>query len=79
MTFDADGQHSDGDPAAIVSSCGRAGVQVTLGSRFLGDMKGATGHRKGLLKMAVHFTRATTGYEGHRRPQRVAGPAPGRG
>jgi hypothetical protein len=34
-----------------------------LGSRFLGDIAGATGHRKALLKMAVRFTRATTGMQ----------------
>ncbi len=45
----------------MVSAAHDLGVQVVLGSRFLGDMKGASGHRKSLLKMAVHFTRATTG------------------
>ena len=61
VTFDADGQHSVEDAAAMVSAAHDLGVQVVLGSRFLGDMKGASGHRKSLLKMAVHFTRATTG------------------
>jgi len=61
VTFDADGQHSVEDAAAMVAAANDLGVQVVLGSRFLGGIEGASGHRKALLKMAVRFTRATTG------------------
>jgi len=61
VTFDADGQHSVEDAASMVAVARDLGVQVVLGSRFLGDMEGASGHRRTLLKMAVRFTRATTG------------------
>ena len=61
VTFDADGQHSVADAASMVATAGELGVQVVLGSRFLGNMQGAAGHRRALLKMAVTFTRATTG------------------
>lgn len=61
VTFDADGQHSVDDAASMVAAAHDMGVHVVLGSRFLGDMTGASSHRKSLLKMAVHFTRATTG------------------
>ena len=61
VTFDADGQHSVADAASMVATAGELGVQVVLGSRFLGDTQGASGHRRALLKMAVTFTRATTG------------------
>ena len=61
VTFDADGQHSVDDAAAMVAAAEDLGVQVVLGSRFLGDMAGASGHRRALLKAAVTFTRATTG------------------
>ena len=61
VTFDADGQHSADDAASMVATAQGEQVQVVLGSRFLGTMTGAGSHRKSLLKMAVHFTRATTG------------------
>jgi polyprenyl-phospho-N-acetylgalactosaminyl synthase len=61
VTFDADGQHSVEDAASMVRVADDLGVQVVLGSRFLGDMEGASGHRRALLKLAVRFTRATTG------------------
>ena len=61
VTFDADGQHSVEDAAGMVAAADDLGMQVVLGSRFLGGIEGATGHRKALLKMAVRFTRATTG------------------
>lgn len=61
VTFDADGQHSVGDAAAMVGAARDLGVQVVLGSRFLGGIEGASGHRRALLKMAVRFTRVTTG------------------
>lgn len=63
VTFDADGQHSVDDAAAMVRAAVAHDVQVVLGSRFLGEMSGATGHRKALLRAAVRFTRATTGLQ----------------
>lgn len=61
VTFDADGQHSVEDATSMVAAANDLGVQVVLGSRFLGNMEGASGHRRALLKLAVRFTRVTTG------------------
>jgi polyprenyl-phospho-N-acetylgalactosaminyl synthase len=61
VTFDADGQHSVEDAAAMVEHARRTGVQVVLGSRFLGSSEGMPGTRGAILRAGVRFTRATTG------------------
>jgi glycosyltransferase involved in cell wall biosynthesis len=63
VTFDADGQHGVDDAAAMVERARQEGVQVVLGSRFLGAAEGITGSRRLVLRAAVRFTRSTTGLE----------------
>ncbi len=61
VTFDADGQHSPADAAAMVERRDEAQVDVVLGSRFLGRAEGISAGRRLLLRLAVLFTRLTTG------------------
>jgi glycosyltransferase involved in cell wall biosynthesis len=61
VTFDADGQHSVDDAAAMVLRAERDDLQVVLGSRFLGSTENMSGGRRALLRGAVRFTRMTTG------------------
>lgn len=61
VTFDADGQHSVADALAMIRLLDEAGVDVVLGSRFLGQVEGITFGRRLLLSVAVVFTRLTTG------------------
>ena len=63
VTFDADGQHDVDDAAAMVGLARSRGLQVVLGSRFLGAAEGITGTRRRVLRAAVRFTRVTTGLE----------------
>src|SRR5262245_49114968 len=51
VTFDADGQHSALDVAKIVNALSQA--DVALGSRFLGQVEGATWRRRALLRLSV--------------------------
>lgn len=60
VTFDADGQHRAEDAADMVARAEQTGVQVVLGSRFLGDSN-ASSSRRALLRAATWFTRATSG------------------
>ena len=61
VTFDADGQHSAADAEAMVRKLTETGVDVVLGSRFLGMAEGISAGRRRLLRLAVLFTRLTTG------------------
>jgi glycosyltransferase involved in cell wall biosynthesis len=61
VTFDADGQHSVEDATRMVQLREDSGVDVVLGSRFLGKTIGASREKKAFLRVATFFTRATTG------------------
>lgn len=61
VTFDADGQHAVADARAMVARLNAGDVDVVLGSRFLGHAPGISTGRRALLRLAVLFTRATTG------------------
>lgn len=61
VTFDADGQHGAADAEAMLHRLDETGVDVVLGSRFLGRAEGITSGRRLLLRLAVLFTRFTTG------------------
>lgn len=63
VTFDADGQHSVDEAAAMVDAARQSQAQVVLGSRFLGSAASIPLSRRLLLRAAVRFTRATTGLE----------------
>jgi glycosyltransferase involved in cell wall biosynthesis len=61
VTFDADGQHRV-DDIAVLSAKGReTGVDVVLGSRFLGSAENIPPSRRALLKLAILFARMTSG------------------
>ena len=61
VTFDADGQHRVEDIAVLVDVQKRTGADVVLGSRFLGRVENIPRLRRMVLKMAVVFTRLTSG------------------
>ena len=60
-TLDADGQHDPAEIDRLVKAMDAAGAQVALGSRFLGAAVGIPAHRRAVLRLAVLFTRLTTG------------------
>ena len=60
-TFDADGQHSSADIARMVRALTEHNAEVALGSRFLGNAVGMSLSRRITLRLAVLFTRLTTG------------------
>ncbi|MGE5088242.1 MAG: glycosyltransferase family 2 protein [Candidatus Levyibacteriota bacterium] len=61
VTFDADGQHRPEDIAVLLDAQRRSGAAVVIGSRFLGAAENLPPSRRALLKLAVLFTRLTTG------------------
>lgn len=61
ITFDADGQHQPEDLSALTTVLRTTGADLVVGSRFLGSAPGIPLHRWCLLKLAVVFTRITTG------------------
>ena len=61
VTFDADGQHDPDDIPKLLDVMRRENADYVLGSRFLGNTVGMTSARRALLKLAVLFTRITSG------------------
>jgi glycosyltransferase involved in cell wall biosynthesis len=57
VTFDADGQHDVADIPRLLEPLQQDGIDVALGSRFLGSAVGMPPARWLILKMAVVFTR----------------------
>jgi glycosyltransferase involved in cell wall biosynthesis len=57
VTFDADGQHDVKDLDALLDPVRSGQVDVTLGSRFLGQAIGMSRSRWLILKLGVLFTR----------------------
>jgi glycosyltransferase involved in cell wall biosynthesis len=57
VTFDADGQHSGHDVAALVEPVRKGSADVALGSRFLGKAVGLPPGRRLILKLGIVFTR----------------------
>lgn len=60
ITYDADGQHQADDALRMLAAVRAAGVEVGLGSRFLGDTHNLPPARRLLLRAAVWFTRLTS-------------------
>lgn len=60
-TFDADGQHDSAAIATMMRALTEHNAQVALGSRFLGNTVGMSLSRRVMLRLAVLFTRLTTG------------------
>ena len=61
VTFDADGQHACADIARMVRALIEHDAEVALGSRFHGNAVGISTARRMLLRLAMLFTRLTTG------------------
>lgn len=61
VTFDADGQHAVSDIAKMISPIVEGEVEITLGSRFLGQSPNMPRTRRLLLKGGLLFTRWTSG------------------
>lgn len=61
VTFDADGQHEQGDIRSLVAPIRSGEVEITLGSRFLGDAHDISWRRRVLLRGGIAFTWLSTG------------------
>jgi polyprenyl-phospho-N-acetylgalactosaminyl synthase len=61
VTFDADGQHRVEDALSMLATLEASGVDIVLGSRFLGSAEGVSTVKRMVLKLAVRFTNATSG------------------
>lgn len=61
VTFDADGQHSVEDAARVLGELDLTGVDVALGSRFLGRADGISRSRRVILRLATIVQRRITG------------------
>lgn len=61
VTFDADGQHHIEDVPVMLERLASSGVDIALGSRFLGQAIGMSRGRRWLLQAATLFTKITTG------------------
>ena len=61
VTFDGDGQHDEDDISRLIDPILRGKCDVVLGSRFSGRSIGMPKLRLFVLKLAVLFTRVTTG------------------
>jgi polyprenyl-phospho-N-acetylgalactosaminyl synthase len=61
VTYDADGQHRLSDVAKMIQALKDSGVDIVLGSRFLGQVENLKTSKKLLLKAAILFTNKSTG------------------
>ena len=60
-TFDADGQHRVDDIAGLLTTLHQSNADVVIGSRFLGRTENLPPMREAILRMAILFTRWTSG------------------
>lgn len=61
VTFDADGQHRVEDVDVLLERQRQTGADIVVGSRFLGTAQDIPALRRLVLRMAVVFTRLTSG------------------
>ena len=61
VTFDGDGQHRPEDIASLTDALMRHQADFALGSRFLGNALDLPRLRRAILRLAVLFSRLTTG------------------
>ena len=61
VTFDADGQHQVEDISVLARRQVETGADIVIGSRFLGQATGISWLRRIVLRLAVVFTRITSG------------------
>ena len=63
VMLDADGQHDPAQIGRMLAAMRDAGVEAALGSRFKGETIGMPPMRRVVLRLAVAFTRLTTGLQ----------------
>lgn len=63
VTFDADGQHRVEDIAVLMAVQKQTNADIVVGSRFLGSTQNLPTLKKIVLKLAVQFTRMTSGLQ----------------
>jgi polyprenyl-phospho-N-acetylgalactosaminyl synthase len=61
ITFDSDGQHQVDDIARLIDQQRQSGVDVVVGSRFLGKTVDMPKFRRFVLQFAVRFMRTSSG------------------
>ncbi len=61
VTLDSDGQHDPADAARMLAILKKRGVDIVLGSRFLGSAEGISGGKRLFLKAATAYTSLSTG------------------
>ena len=61
VTFDADGQHRIEDVETMLETMASSGVDVVMGSRFLGQAINMPRSKRAVLKLAILFSNLSTG------------------
>ena len=61
LTFDADGQHSVHSALEMIKKIKESKFDIILGSRFIGKSNSVPKNKKLILRLAILFTRLTTG------------------
>lgn len=61
VTFDADGQHSVSDAAAMVARLEQEPLDIIVGSRFLENTSNVSSVKRAVLKLAITFEKWRTG------------------
>jgi glycosyltransferase involved in cell wall biosynthesis len=61
VTIDADGQHDVADAVRMLDQLRAEGVDIVLGSRFLGEARDMSRAKAALLRVAASFSARTTG------------------
>lgn len=61
VTFDADGQHRIEDVISMLARIKETGVDVVMGSRFLGEAINMPSSKRVVLKLAIAFSNMSTG------------------
>jgi glycosyltransferase involved in cell wall biosynthesis len=61
VTYDADGQHDLSDVMFMLRTIKETGVDIVLGSRFLGKAEDITWLKRRILKLAIKFSNKTSG------------------
>lgn len=61
VTYDSDGQHRLEDVELMLDTIEKTGVDIILGSRFLGKTIGMKKSKRMILKLAIRFSNATSG------------------
>lgn len=61
VTFDADGQHNPAEIRPMLNALRDSEAMIALGNRFMGKAVNISPRRELLLKLAIYFTKITSG------------------